>query len=162
MGIQLIGHIGRLAPVIVKVIIDAHFPCFALLGYYHYDTVGGTCSVNGGRSGVLQDCDLIDVFSIQIAEIPLFGNHIVYYIKRSAPSTDRDTGKVIQTASAGCDQQTGSTSCQALGDVCRRCFDNVFCIDTGNGGGCFTFRSRTVTYYDDFIQRFSVFFHRDA
>ena len=51
---------------------------------------------------------------------------------------------------------------QALGDVCRRCFDNVFCIDTGNGGGCFTFRSRTVTYYDDFIQRFSVFFHRDA
>ena len=68
VGIQLIGHIGRLAPVIVKVIIDAHFPCFALLGYYHYDTVGSTCSVNGGRSGVLQDCDLIDVFSIQIAE----------------------------------------------------------------------------------------------
>ena len=159
IGIQFFGLFCQLGKTECTVVIDRHLAGFTLFGDNQQDTVGSTRTINSGGRSILQDGHLFDIFGIQVLKVSVFRDNIIDYHQRSAATTDRNGRSLTDTTTGRGYDDTRYLTGQCLSNVGGRNLSQVFRIDSGHSSGYLSFGCGTITYHNDFIQYFRIFFH---
>ena len=96
-----VRQVGGLQEGEIAVVVEAEFPAFGLrvLGGDEHDAEGGPGTIDGGRCGILQHGNTLDIIRVQQGRIPL---HAVNQDEGAAAAADgRRSADVVFCASAG-------------------------------------------------------------
>ena len=128
LGVERSGCFGQILEADVAVVLDRGFSLFPLFGRNQDYTVGGAGSVDGGRSGVFQYIDRLDVRGVQHADVAV--GYTIYNIKRCrvadcSETTNRHLESFARFTALFGNVHTGSLAlqgsegihCVQLGDV---------------------------------------------
>ena len=92
LRVHHVGQLGQVLGAVEAVIGDDHAAFLALLGGHEHDAVRGAGAVDGGRRGVLQDVDGLDVVRVQGVDVA--AGHAVDDIQRLGIADGADTADV--------------------------------------------------------------------
>ena len=139
----------------------------AVLGRDQDDTVRGTCTVDSGRTGILQDVDRLDIVRVEVVHTACvrLGYTVDDYqrgvVTHGVHTADRDVHLVVRRVEIlGLDDQVGCRTLQCLLDVGHRAVLDCLRLHGRNGRDDVAPRRRAVTYDYDFIQVARIFFER--
>ena len=110
---SIVGRAGNITlspsalPTIGEVIIDAGFSHFAPLGGHQDDTVGGTCTVDGARGGILQHFNALNIIGVDTLHTILVGGHAVNDVKRIGVVDGADTADADHRLRSGLTRRRG-------------------------------------------------------
>ena len=111
-GVDHVGHLGDVLAAIETVIGDDHASFLALFRGHEHDTVGGTCTVDGGGSSILENVDGLDVVGVENVDVTT--GHTVDDIQRFGVTDRTDTADVDLVAAARLAGVLGDGNARAL------------------------------------------------
>ena len=127
-----------------------HLALGTLLGGHEDDTVGAAGTVDGGRGGVLQDLDGLDILRVEVLDRAAHHRNAVHDIERRGGSgegalTADIHGTDFTRAVVGADIHTGGAALQGFEDVVGRTLGQFFGTDGNHGARHIALLHRTVT-----------------
>ena len=160
LGIQHLDLMGHLLDGILSVVEDARCPFGAGIGGDEHDAVTGFRPIDGGRSGVFQDFDGLDVLRIQVADITHLQS--VHQIERAGRAGIRGITAYAEmgglTRSAGQLQHlhAGHFALDGLADIVGRLVLDVVRRDRSDGASDVALALHTVTHDHHFVQQLGI------
>ena len=133
-----------------------------LLGRHEQHAVGGTRTVDGGRTGVLEHRDILDVRRIEFVERRVVGNQSVdddqrLVVVHRTDTADVDVELVVSRVVASLlDNEAGRRTLQRLCEVGHRTLGNGLRLDLIDGAHRAAARRRTVTDDDHVVHHLRV------
>ena len=152
-------------PAIAAIIINGSLSLFAGAGGHEDHAVGGTCTVDGGRGGVLQDFDRLDVIGVEVVDTSI-DRHSIHNVERvgvvdGADTTDLDLGSGTGLARGLGDLDTGDLALDGIVDGRGADLVEGVAVDLRDGGGYDAFLLDTVTDHDCLVEQLGVIFQDD-
>ena len=148
------GHAG--------VEIDSHFPLLAAFGRNDDDAVGRTASVDGGRGGVFQDLDGLDVVSVEFMHAGL-GRDAVDDVERIVVVQGTDTAYADRSTAGRRtvrrDVHARNAALQRLDGVVLVLLGEIVGVDGGDGAGEVGLTLDRVAGDNHLVQKLGVLLH---
>ena len=131
-------------------VADMHLALGTLLGGHEDDTVGAAGTVDGGRGGVLQDLDGLDILRVEVLDRAAHHRNAVHDIQRrrgggEGALTADIHGTDFTRALVGADIHTGGAALQGFEDVVGRTLGQLLGADGNHGARHIALLHRTVT-----------------
>ena len=136
-GVGYIAVLPSCLPAPRSVVVDLSLALLALLGGDEDDTVGGTCTVDSARSGILEHFDTLDVVGVHKVKTSLDG-HAIDDVERigvvdGTGTTDTNTRSFTRLTRVGGDVDTGCETLQCIVHADGGLVQKVIAADLGDG-----------------------------
>ena len=160
-----VGAYGRAREAEPSVVVDFGVAGFAFLGCDENDTERGAGTVDGGRRGIFQYRNRLDVARVDVVEITLdtVDEHqrLGLFVDRTE-TTDVDAGTFVGATRTVRDVQVGDSTLQGTAQGSYRPVFDLFRRNGVDGTGQVGLLLRTVTDYHHLVEGFGVFDQLDV
>ena len=169
----IVGGTGHIAlspsalPAIGEVIVDAGASHLTPLGRHQDNTVGGTGTVDGARSGILQHLHALDVVGVNALHAILVGGHAIDDVEGVGVVDGADTADADHRLRAGLtrrrdDVDAGGHTLQGILGTQTGLSSQVFGRNLSDRGCHDALFLHTVTDHDHLVQQLGIFGNDDV
>ena len=143
----------------VSIVADLELTFLTLLGGNEDNTISSGRTIDGTRSGILQNVDTFDVGRVQVVDVTCY---TVNNIKRSGVAvstgtTDRNLETITWLTRVGLDVNTRSLALESTQCLSGVQFSDIFTLYFYSSTCNEFLLLDTVTYYYHFVQTFGIF-----
>ena len=163
-----IEHLGILHAHHRRKLHDRSLVLLALLGRDEQYAVGGARSVDGGRTGILQHRNRLDIRGVELVEAGVVGNQSVdddqrFVVVHRTDTADVDVELVVGGVIAALlDHKARGGTLQGLREVGHRAFGDRLRLDLIHGAHGPAAGRRTVTDHDHLVDQLRILLERDV